>query len=690
MDSKRKANGAISVESDDRASKRRKLAGETRDSTTAYGIAFLEQLRRTADKGGRLVATNFEELPPRDGNAEYYKRTRMPISLTLIEEKLNNGDFENLAELESYFKRMITNAKEFYSRSTTAFDDAERIRKALSNYMTKKNPAYQNRHYQAVPTPLPEEDSNDPEDEDVEGEKDTEEAIEDAQDENDQEEDEGDEEDDKEEEKEEDEEEDEDEDEDDEEEEPSSKKRTITLKRRGPGRPPRRASTRGKETPKPAATPAKPDHEYEDVPYKGLSFQEAQEKIVEELLRHQEPEYDDAYFEAFINLPPRSLKDYFKVITDPVSIKKLQKMVKGIRGRGETTGTSDFKSWNAFEEKSKLLWTNAFFYNEEGSEIYALAQELEDFFRDQLKQAKAVVSEPSQPKIKLKVGQSSDTPTPSAKKITIHVGGQRDSVDSPAPAQPTDTVTNGQNVNGIARTSTPAQPPNNPQVDKARSVSVTVPSPSPSTQAPPKAEDAASASPAVVPRQLSAMSGLATPGVAAVAAPVPVPVPVVQPQPVQHNPLANGYMEQKHPRRPGKGVKDALLSSVRIQVHPSFQAHSPTVATVMPNPADMQQSATVNLPPHLTRILVIPALPDHLRNRQYSLWTLVNKQPLKPLHQQAPGQLPQERAFEAILHPGVNVVESHLIAAIPRDERVLGGPEVDLEVFTIFVNVLRN
>lgn len=87
--------------------------------------------------------------------------------------------------------------------------------------------------------------------------------------------------------------------------------------------------------------------------------------------------YEGAYFEPFINLPPRALKDYFKVITDPLSFKKFQKAIKGYRGRGGASGTSEFKSWNAFEEKAKLLWTNAYFYNEEGSEIYALAQELE-------------------------------------------------------------------------------------------------------------------------------------------------------------------------------------------------------------------------------------------------------------------------------------------------------------------------
>ncbi|KAF4457956.1 Protein polybromo-1 [Fusarium austroafricanum] len=678
MDSKRKANGAAPVDNDDRGSKRRRLTGdfdlakgESRESTTAYGMSFLEHIRKTADKGGRLVATNFEDLPPREENAEYYKQTRMPISLSMIEQKLNDGEFENLSELEGYFKRMISNAKEYYPRSTEPFEDAERIRKALSNYMTKKNPAYHVRGYQAVPTPFPDEDAVEG-DENENGEN-SDENEDEREDENDDE---------------------DEEEEDEEEEEPSSRRRTITLKRRTPGRTARRASTRGKETPsKPAAPTAKPDHQYEDVPYKGLSFQQAQEKIIEELIRREDPGYDGPYFEAFINLPPRSLKEYFKVINDPMSIRKLQKAVKGFHGRGGSTGVSDFKSWAAFEERAKLLWTNAYFFNEEGSEIYSVAQDLEEFFYGQLKQAQAVVTEPSQPKIKLKVGGSSETPTPGPKKITIHVGGQRDSADSPAPAQSKEASTNGQGVNGTARTSTPAQAIN-PQLEKARSTSLSaVPSPSPSAQGALKAEEIPRASPAAAPQPPSATLSQATPGASAAApvvpAPAPAPAPAAPPQPI-HNPLVNGYMEQRHPRRPGKGIDDALIESVKIQVHPTLQSHSPILATIRPNPKEMNQAAAVNLPSHLTRILTVTAIPSHLQNRQYSLWTLVNKQPLAPIHHQAAGQQPHERAFEAMLHSGVNVVETHLIAAIPRDERVPGGPEVELEVFTIFVNVLRN
>ena len=38
---------------------------------------------------------------------------------------------------------------------------------------------------------------------------------------------------------------------------------------------------------------------------------------------------------------------------------------------------SDFKSWRALEEETEKIWQNAWQYNEDGSDIAVLAQELE-------------------------------------------------------------------------------------------------------------------------------------------------------------------------------------------------------------------------------------------------------------------------------------------------------------------------
>ncbi|OAA32457.1 Bromodomain protein [Moelleriella libera RCEF 2490] len=632
--------------------------GESRESTTAYGTAFLEQIRRTQDKSGRLVATYFEKLLPRNENAEYYKRTRMPIALETVEEKLNKGQFKTLAELESYFKRMIANAKEFYPRSSAVFDDAERVRKALSNYMTKNNPAYQTRGYQAVPTPLPPEngeeaeEGGDEEDGDVDAEGEEEEQQQPEEDE-------------------------------EEDEEPASRRRSIILKRTGSGRPSRNSASYAESPKKSKPSNSRPDHEYHNVPYKGLSFQQAQEKLIEELLRYKEPEYGqawprpyDGYFEPFVNLPPRSLRDYYRVISDPLSIKKLQKEVTGVQGRGEPTGVSEYKSWSALEERAKLLWTNAFFYNEEGSEIFDLARELQKAFSEQLKKARAVVPEPAQPKIKLKVGQSTDTPNAS-KRITIHVGGRTSSVDSPAPqtAQSVELSAVGPPINGAVR---------QPALEAARSVSVSAPSPSPSVPAGLKAEDVPRMSPAVLPQTPGVMPGPSTPLNQA-------PIVPSGPAPIQStDPSINGYVEPKRLRAPNKGIGDALISRLRIQLHPSIRSDSPKIFDVLPHAREMQQSGTMNVVPSVSRVFILVQLPEFIQDRQYSLWVLIDKQPLKPCLQAAPNQLPQEHAFDIMLHQGVNVIEAHLVAAIPGREREPGGPEVELEILNAYVNVLRS
>ncbi|PHH68585.1 hypothetical protein CDD82_422 [Ophiocordyceps australis] len=171
--------------------------------------------------------------------------------------------------------------------------------------------------------------------------------------------------------------------------------------------------------------------------------------------------------------------------------------------------------------------------------------------------------------------------------------------------------------------------------------------------------------------------------------PQPVPPMAMHPQAQPAMAMTNGYVEHRRLRRPGKGFNDALMSRLRIQLHPSIQADRRDVAVVHPSPVEPYQSTTVNLPAHHSRVFVVLMLPDFLWDREYSLWVLVDRQPLKPCMHPLPNQLPQERTFELMLRPGVNVIEAHLVAAVPAPERVPGGPEVDLEVFTVFTNLMR-
>lgn len=81
----------------------------------------------------------------------------MPLSLNIIESRLENSAYETLEALESDLKRMVQNAKDYNHAKSSIFEDAERIRKAISNFMSKYNPAYLRPEYRAYPTPIPQE-----------------------------------------------------------------------------------------------------------------------------------------------------------------------------------------------------------------------------------------------------------------------------------------------------------------------------------------------------------------------------------------------------------------------------------------------------------------------------------------------------------------------------------------------------
>ncbi|KAK0667707.1 hypothetical protein QBC41DRAFT_323289 [Cercophora samala] len=673
MDNKRKAGPTGAAENDDRAAKRRKvprppheydlMKGESPESTSAYGLAFLETIRRTKDKSGRLVASYFENLLPREKNKDYYARIRMPISLKIIERKLLNQDFANMSELESFFKRMVTNAKEYYPKNSEIFEDAERVRKALSNYMTKTNPAYKLvPGYSCTAAPIPDnlesvgfaaEDTGGDED-DVVGEEDAE--GEEEEDEN------------------------EDGEEDDEDEEDDGNPRKIILKRRGSSNGVQRGPESARKRDRSGRVKA--DHEFEGVPYRGLSFQHAQEKIVEELIRKAD-EDGGPYFLDFINLPPRSFKDYFAVITSPLSLKGLQKLVKGIHGRQAATGISDFKSWTAFEEKASLLWTNAHFYNEDGSEIHTLATELKQAFLDELNAAKAVVPEPpQQPKIKLKVGSGQDTPVLGAKKITIHVGGSKGSATG-SPAPPTNRSSESGPV-----------PPQNSfttaasfQLDKSMSLPSAAGSPSPSILAPGPPSMAPRPN-GHVPNPMNMMNGQHSyPGPhygLQNGHPPPAPAPAPAPPP----PLWDNLF-----RAPGRSIADSLLPSVLVRTHPTVPGDRRFRMEIPADPKLAQNSVTFHLPASHSRLQLIPRLAFfEQQGRQYKLMVQINGQ---MVGRATPIPVPDDplplnaMVFDLGLTLGTNMIVVTVVASLPKGQKLENGASAEVEKLTMNVHLTR-
>lgn len=216
-------------------------------------------------------------------------------------------------------------------------------------------------------------------------------------------------------------------------------------------------------------------------------------------------------------------------------------------------------SFTMKKEARSMNWPKSFRYVlclRQQAAGFAVLTLIQEFFANELKQAKAVVQEPAQPKIKLKVQQPAPEQPTTSKKITIHVGGKSDSADSPAPSvfqsagsqvnEPTPTTS------GSTRRTIPTVMP--AAMDRLRSTSAASPSPSVANNI--KREDAARPSPAVTPGHVGTPSGFPPPAQAAGLSNAHFQ-PIGTPQP---QPQANGIQQPQKPlwdqknRAPGKGT----------------------------------------------------------------------------------------------------------------------------------------
>ncbi|CAG8972979.1 hypothetical protein HYALB_00008339 [Hymenoscyphus albidus] len=659
MSSKRKSNsGSVpaGLDLDDPAAKRRKLPSdnintsqaETPETTTQHGLKLVETIKKTEDKSGRVISTTFLTLPNHRQFPDYYKVIKMPIALDTIQEKLLRREFGNLTQLESYFKRMIANAKEYNQRGSEVYEDAERLRKALSNFMTKTNPAYKLiPGYAAVPTPLP-GDGQASDLEDAEGEPDSDAEAE----------------------------------------------ATVQVKK-SRSRP--KAQPKSKShTPRRTDTPAAADSRAAKSGFSKLTFQQAQEKILEDLIAEKErPDDDFTTFEVFVDLPDRSLRDYYKIIQTPASLRSVQKKVKG------SAGVSEFKTWAAFEKEMKLIWNNAWKYNEDGSEISDLARELQTHFNELFKEAKQSVQEPPPaPKIKLKV------PEP-APKITLKFGSRGSPAAETTPAPQTNgangTPANGTRRNPFGASGAAAPAPSLDQLERARSTSGSAQSPTPSNSGVVKNEEVARNSPAVSaavanPRA-SSQTAVSTPG-------LPVMPPPSTPGVPANNMYSAGgrdsdYLERASSTRPFSllgsltntfvGAADAMITNLTIATHPGLNITRHFRMDLPPSETMAQQSITINLPHTHYYLQIRPMISPSLLQRYHKLFATSGAQRLHTISA-IPGQQPdpQHPLFEARLVPGVNRIEIELIAALPKGTKRPNGQEAELEKISIFANLLKD
>lgn len=632
------------------ASKRRKTQvndEETPEETTKLGLRFLDQIKNARDKGDRLIATFFLFLPDRKKTPNYYQKVGLPVALDTVEAKLNNNEYTNMTSLEGDLRRMISNAKAYNEKRSQAFSDSEKIRKQLQVFMQENNPAYNDPSYVPYTTPIPQgwqvkqEKPEDTHEQDAEGETDPEVAK-----------------------------------------PPEKRTRLVTRVGSSAAANDRRASS----------TPAVQDVEGAYESFEGNTFQQAQEKIVGEMINHTDAE-DQAIFAPFIHLPPRTLVDYYKVIKHPVSLKSVQKLVRGIKGREPPTGSTFLKSWHAFEEEVSYIWNNARDYNEDGSDLFVLSEELESYFHTRLAEAKRSVAEPPQPKVKLRMPAKSPEPP----KITLKFGGQKAtgsasmSVDNESLKRQQELVRAG--VNGYAPGKGSIPTPASSRLSHERSGSAehatsgmkteTAHGQSPALNAIPNGSSEA--------RQSPSASNLQMPPPMHVSSRMPSdsPNPHATPSAVAPTSQASNTPFNSRLRQPGKDVSDALIANLNVSTHPGLNIKDHLSLDIPASPTHTQQSRTITVPYTHFFLRITPTVSSSLMHRPSKTIVSCGNNRLEPTRQTGEPD-PRRPVYETRLVPGVNSIEVEIIAGPPRGAPKVGsGQDIEFEKITVFVHLQK-
>ncbi|KAL8987907.1 MAG: hypothetical protein Q9177_002942 [Variospora cf. flavescens] len=576
-----------------------------------------------------------------------------------------------MTTVESDLRRMVSNAKSFNEKSSQLFSDAEKIRKAVSNFMVENNPAYKTKDYKPFPTPVPDDWQPPPLD---------------------------------------------------------KEKEEVSRSTRGASN--RRATSvgTGQSNVRTSATPGALDTEGLGESFDGNTFQRAQEKIVAEMLDLRNDD-DELISGPFINLPSRELREYYRVIKHPVSLRSVQKAVQGVKGREKPSGVSNFKSWATFEEETSCIWKNAYHYNEDGSDIFEAAKVLESYFYNRLEEAKKVVAEPPQPKVRLRMPAKSPEPP----KITLKFGTSKQSsttgvsVDNEALKRQQDLVNagmNGQasvragqnNSNGASQQvpmpngvpniqKTSQERPGSGSTDK-RAIngmkSETSIGPSPPLAAEQMSIDRSSSLGA---RQ-SPNPSMMPPPHTSLASRVPSGSPY--PQSYSMNHYMTGYSSTSQPepsrRAAGKGrtrrlriwssvTKDtleALIANLSISTHPGLKINQHFHLDIPPSPTTTQQSITITLPSTSYYLQITPTLSAAVTHRPYKIFVTVNNSRIVPNPQRPEESDVRKPLYEHRVMPGMNRIEVEIVAGIPRGGPKAGsGPELEMEKITIFTHLVK-
>ncbi|KAJ5806150.1 uncharacterized protein N7503_003752 [Penicillium pulvis] len=443
------------------------------------------------------------------------------------------------------------------------------------------------------------------------------------------------------------------------------------------------------------------DEDEPEVDFEGDSLQAAQDKILSELFRLKDSDGEEVAY-PFIGKPDRNLyRDYYEVIHHPVSLRSIQKKVRGTDGRKKGTKMTAFPTWLSFEEEVSYLWRNAREYNEDGSEISVLAGVLEDYFLHRVAEAKKLVPDPIQvdghpelPRIKLKM--ASNNPELGAQKLTLKMARQTSEPprDDETPSGVTVDSDSLKRQQELVRTGSTSQEVDTHHMSpRTRSLRRNIESPKSSAATTPSASEP--------PHGLA--NGRDTTGVVKDETPVASfqraemrssaglhGVPLDSPSGLPHQDALMHPSLELSPmdslrRRPGQDANSALIRNVQILTHPSLSLKEDFRLDIPPSSTLSQQTITIPLSPSHHLLTVRPTLTASTAQRQVKVVAMMGTQRLH-----ATGDA-STLAYDIQLQPGTTKVDLEAIAGPARGAPKSGPPgsEVDYERVTIFFNLLR-
>jgi hypothetical protein len=141
------------------------------------------------------------------------------------------------------------------------------------------------------------------------------------------------------------------------------------------------------------------------------------------------------------------------------------------------------------------------------------------------------------------------------------------------------------------------------------------------------------------------------------------------------------------------GIAEASIGSIMIRTHPSIRVERRFKYEILGHPKLAQQSVTVTLPANHKTLQIVPKLaPLEQQQRQYRLFVLLNN---SILPRSTPLPIPDDPlpsnavVYDGNLQAGTNVIQVHLIAALPKGQTLPNGSECELEKFTILAHLPR-